>query len=132
MPRIFSFNDFKSQTPKVLAYADKHAPLILCAPVATRGQAFSVKVRIGTNQKHPNTADHHFCYIQLWDLERLAAVYSFDHRTFGDNPLQIEATFTLIPQRSLRLTAMAYCNKHGLWQSEEVFVHAPETDLVVN
>ena len=132
MPRIFSYNDFKGQTTKVLAYADKHAPVVLCAPVAERGRTFSVQVRIGTNEKHPNTEEHHFCYVQLWDLERLVAAYSFDHRTLGDKPLQIEVSFTVIPQRSLRLTAMAYCNKHGLWQSKEVFVHAPESDSQEN
>jgi len=128
MPRIFTYNAFKNHSPKASVYADKHAPVVVCAPTAERGLPFSVTVRIGTNAKHPNTLEHHFCYVQLWDLETLVAETRFDHRALGDKPLHIEAQFTLIPQRSLRLTAMAYCNQHGLWQSEEFFVHAPMQD----
>jgi superoxide reductase len=126
MPHIFTYNALKNNSPMSCVYADKHSPVILCSSAAKRGLPFALTVRIGTNEKHPNTPDHHFCYIQLWDLETLIADTRFDYRTFGDKPLQIEVHFTLIPQHSLRLTAMAYCNKHGLWQSEEFFVHAPD------
>ena len=126
MPHIFSYNAFKNYTPRVQAYADKHSPVVVCAPTAQRGLPFSVTVRIVITEKHPNTPEHHFCYLQIWDLETLIAETQFDHRALGEKPLQIEVRFTIVPQRSLRLTAMAYCNKHGLWQSEEVFVQAPE------
>jgi Desulfoferrodoxin len=129
MPRIFAQKPFESYSPKAQTYADKHSPVILCAPEAERGKPFPVTVRIGNQAKHPNTQEHHFCYIQLWDLETLIAELRFDHRCFGVEPLQIEAHFTIIPQHSLRLTAMAYCNKHGLWQSEEFFISAPEHNL---
>jgi superoxide reductase len=126
MPHIFTYNKFKKSSLRVRAYADKHAPVVLCPSTATRDLPFSVTVRIGTNEKHPNTVEHHFCYVQLWDLETLVGEARFDHRALGNTPLQIETHFTIIPRRSLRLTAWAYCNQHGLWESEEVFVHAPE------
>jgi len=126
MPRIFTYNSFKNDRPRVRIYADKHTPVVLCAPEAKRGELFPITVRIGINEKHPNTPDHHFCYVQLWDLETIIGEVRLEHSALGANPLQTEVLFTVIPQRSLRLTALAYCNKHGLWQSEEVFVHAPE------
>ena len=126
MPHIFTYNSFKNHNLRVSTYADKHTPVVLCASSAKRDMPFSVTVRIGIHEKHPNTTDHHFCYVQLWDLETLIAETRFDHKTLGNKPLHIEVSFTVIPQRSMRLSAMAYCNKHGLWQSEEVFVHAPE------
>jgi len=126
MPRIFTYNNFKNGSQKMQNYADKHTPVVLCAPVAKRGDFFDITVRIGTKERHPNTPDHHFCTIQLWDLETMIGEVRLDHRALGVDPLHIAVRFTVIPQRSLRLTALAYCNKHGLWQSEEVFVHAPE------
>lgn len=85
-------------------------------------EPFNVKVRIGTNAKHPNTPDHHYEYIQLWNLETLVGEVKLQRAAYGDNPVQIEVEFTIYPKVSMRLTALAYCNKHGLWQSEEIFV----------
>ena len=125
MPHIFTFNSFKNKSLRVRTYADKHTPVVVCAPTAERDRPFSVSVRIGINEKHPNTIKHHFCFVQLWDLETLVGEVRFDHRSLGTEPQHVEAHFWFVPTRSLRLTAMAYCNLHGLWQSEEVFVHAP-------
>jgi len=122
MPRLFSYNDFAGGNDKVRNYADKHTPVIICDSETERGKQFSVKVRIGMNIKHPNTPDHHFEYIQLWNLETLVGEVRLQRNSFGDNPVQIEAGFNLIPKVSLRLTALAYCNKHGLWKSEEFYI----------
>jgi superoxide reductase len=122
MPRIFSYKDFINGNDKVKTYADKHSPVVLCDPSAKRDNPFRVKVRIGTNAKHPNLPDHHYQYIQLWNLETLIGEVKLQRSSYGDNPVQIEADFIVYPKVSMRLIAMAYCNKHGLWQSEEVFV----------
>ncbi|HCT94222.1 MAG: hypothetical protein A2X19_08790 [Bacteroidetes bacterium GWE2_39_28] len=122
MPRLFSYVDFAGGSDKVRNYADKHSPVIICNSEAERNTPFKVKVRIGTNAKHPNAPDHHYEYIQLWNLETLVGEVKLQRSSYGDNPVHIEADFTIIPKVSLRLTAVAYCNKHGLWRSEEVFV----------
>jgi len=122
MPRLFSYKDFEQGTDKVRLYADKHSPVIICESEATRNKPFNVKVRIGRTIKHPNAPDHHYEYIQLWNLETLVGEIKLQRASYGDLPVQIEAGFTFIPKVSLRLTALAYCNKHGLWQSEEVYV----------
>ena len=122
MPRLFSYVDFAGGSDKVRNYADKHSPVIICNSEAERNTPFKVKVRIGTNAKHPNAPDHHYEYIQLWNLETLVGEVKLQRSSYGDNPVHIEADFTIIPKVSLRLTALAYCNKHGLWRSEEVFV----------
>ncbi|MDO9680017.1 MAG: desulfoferrodoxin family protein [Bacteroidales bacterium] len=122
MPRLFSYVDFAGGSDKVRNYADKHSPVIICNSEAERNTPFKVKVRIGTNVKHPNAPDHHYEYIQLWNLETLVGEVKLQRSSYGDNPVHIEADFTIIPKVSLRLTAVAYCNKHGLWRSEEVFV----------
>jgi len=122
MPRLFTFSDFAARSETVRTYADKHTPVIICEPEAQRDKDFVVKVRIGTKAKHPNTSVHHFVYIQLWNLETLVGEARLDTAALGNEPLQIEVPFTVQPAVSLRLTALAYCNKHGLWKSEEHFV----------
>jgi superoxide reductase len=122
MPRLFSFRDFAGGSEKVRTYANKHTPVIVCDSVAERNKPFKVSVRIGISVKHPNAKDHHFEYIQLWNLETLVSEVKLQRASYGDDPVHIEAAFTFIPKVSLRLTALAYCNKHGLWASEEVFV----------
>ncbi len=122
MPRLFSYQDFSGGSQSVLNYADKHSPVIICDTSAKRGAPFTVKVKIGISVKHPNATDHHFQYIQLWNLESLIGEVKLQRASFGDDPVHIETQFTFIPKVSLRLTALAYCNKHGLWRSREVFV----------
>ncbi len=126
MPRLFTYNEFKNGSDKVRQYADKHSPVIICENNAKRDLPFRVKVIIGKSVKHPNAPDHHYEYIQLWNLETLVGEIKLQRASFGDLPVHIEADFTVIPKTSLRLTALAYCNKHGLWQSEEIFVPVTE------
>jgi len=122
MPRLFSYKDFEQGSDNVRNYADKHSPVIICEAEAIRNKSLTVKVRIGKTVKHPNTPEHHFEYVQLWNLETLLGEVKLQRASYGDMPVQIETDFTFIPKISLRLTAIAYCNKHGLWQSDEIFI----------
>ncbi len=122
MPRLFSYQEFEDASDKVRLYADKHSPVITCENEAVRNKPFNVKVRIGKTIKHPNAPDHHYEYIQLWNLETLVGEARLQRASYGDQPVQIEVNFTFIPKVSMRLMAMAYCNKHGLWRSEEVLI----------
>jgi superoxide reductase len=128
MPRLFTYTDFAKGSDKVKAYADKHTPVIICDNEAERDKLFSVKVRLGTSTKHPNTAEHHFEFIQLWNLETLIGEIKLQRSSYGKDPLQIEAVFSFVPRVSQRLTALAYCNKHGLWKSEEIFIKVYDKD----
>lgn len=122
MPRQFSYNDFANSSQTVQDFANKHSPVIICDTKAKRNEPFTVKVKIGKTIKHPNSPEHHYQYIQLWNLETLIATINLERASFGDQPIHVEANFTFTPKVSLRLKALAYCNQHGLWQSEEVFV----------
>ena len=122
MPRIFTYSDFADKNALVKTYADKHTPVVLCNDTAVRDELFSVKVRIGTDAKHPNIFVHHFEYIQLWNLETLVGEVRLEQNNYTKEPIQIEVDFYLKPTLSMRLMALAYCNKHGLWRSEERFV----------
>lgn len=122
MPKLFSYNDFSNGSDTVRKYADKHSPVIICEDHAEYNKPFYVTVRIGRSVMHPNAQDHHFQYIQLWNLETLVGEVKLQRTSYGDDPVHIEAHFVIIPKISLRLTALAYCNKHGLWKSEEHYI----------
>lgn len=122
MPRIFSYSQLVSDNNEVNEYADKHSPVVTCAPSVAHGSMLKVNVRIGRTIAHPYAADHRFTYVQLWDLETLLAEAHFTLATYSSSPIMPEVDFYVRPKVSLRLKALAYCNKHGLWESEEVFV----------
>ncbi len=126
MPRIFSYNEFLTGSNEVRKYADKHSPVIICDTEAFRNKPFKVKVKIGDCVKHPNTVEHHFEYVQLWNLETLVGEARLVQSAYGNDPVHIECEFTILPKVSLRLTAIAYCNKHGMWRSEESFVQVKD------
>jgi superoxide reductase len=59
-------------------------------------------------------------------LETLLAEVRLSSATFGSLPIMVEVDFYVVPSVSMRLKALAYCNKHGLWESDEVFVRVME------
>ncbi|MRI82989.1 MAG: dethiobiotin synthase [Nitratiruptor sp.] len=107
-------------------YIDRHSPFVICEPKAKKGEKFKVKVRVGNEYAHPDDFDHYIAYIQLWDGERLLAQTTFTPGTLGNEKSQAEVDFYIIPTKNLKLTAMSYCTKHGLWESTPVEVEVTE------
>jgi superoxide reductase len=100
-------------------YIDRHSAFVSCDSQAVKGEKFKVKVKIGDEYKHPDDFDHYISWIQLWDGERMLAEASFIAGAQGSAPSQVEVDFYIVPTKSLKLSALAYCTKHGLWQSDE-------------
>ncbi len=108
-------------------YIDRHSPFVHCANEAKKGEKFAVRVQMGNEYKHPDDFDHYIAYIQLFDGETLLAQATYTPGAQGSAPANAEVTFTIIPQKSkMRLTAMSYCTKHGLWESNPVEVSVAE------
>lgn len=112
--------DFKSE---------KHVPVIECAPAAKAGEPFSVSVSVGREIPHPNTAAHHIDWIALhfvpdgMKLSTEIGRYSFAaHPADPAAGAQIQSVpsiaATVVLDRPGRFYATAYCNLHGLWESE--------------
>jgi superoxide reductase len=100
-------------------YIDRHSPFIHCADKAIKGEKFKVKVQMGNEYPHPDDFDHFIQYIQLWDGETLLGEASFSSGTLGNKPGHAEVDFYIVPvKNNLKLTSIAYCTKHGLWQSD--------------
>jgi superoxide reductase len=108
-------------------YIDRHSAFIYCESNAKMGEKFKVKVKVGDEYKHPDDFDHYIAYVQLWDGETFLAQANFVAGTLGNQADQVEVDFYIVPtKKKMKLTAMAYCTKHGLWQSDEVVVNVAE------
>jgi len=104
-------------------YIDRHSPFIYCNSTARKGEKFKVKIKVGKEYTHPDDFDHYISYVQLWNGETLLGQAIFTPGTLGNQKSQLEIDFYIIPKgNKLKLTAMAYCTKHGLWESEPVEV----------
>jgi superoxide reductase len=103
-------------------FIDRHSAFVSCEGQAVKGEKFKVKVKIGEEYKHPDDFDHFINWIQLWDGERMLAEASFTAGAQGSLPSQVEVDFYIVPTKTLKLLALAYCTKHGLWQSDEKVV----------
>jgi superoxide reductase len=119
MPKIFKLIDItKLQKEAQKDYFDRHSPVIICDADANEGEKFKVKIRIGSEYNHPDDGDHFIGFIQLWNRETLLAEAKMFPGTMGNTAGQPEIDFYIIPKISMNLTAMSYCTRHGLWQSE--------------
>jgi len=119
MPTIFKPIDINSLEKEIQKdYFDRHSPIIICDETAKEGEKFIIKVRVGNEFVHPDDGSHFIGFIQLWDRETLLAEARMYPGTMGNKPGHAEVDFYIVPKVSMNLTAMSYCTKHGLWQSE--------------
>lgn len=107
-------------------YIDRHSAFVHCADTAKKGEKFKVKIKVGDEYAHPDDFDHYIAYVQLWNGETFLAQADMTAGALGSVANQLEVDFYIVPTKNLKLTAMAYCTKHGLWQSDEVVVQVTE------
>lgn len=100
-------------------FIDRHSAFIHCENQANKGEKFKVKVKIGDEYKHPDDFDHYISWIQLWDGERMLTESSFVAGVQGGAPSQVEVDYHIVPTKTMKLSALVFCTKHGLWQSDE-------------
>ncbi len=103
-------------------YIDRHSPFIHCEKEAVKGEPFKVTVKVGDEYKHPDDFDHYIAWVQLWNGETMLAQAEMKAGALGNMPANLTVDFNIIPTKKMKLTAMSYCTKHGLWQSDEVEV----------
>ncbi len=103
-------------------YIDRHSAFIHCENNAKAGEKFKVKVKVGDEYMHPDDTDHYIAYVQLWNGEKMLAQANFVEGALGNAPQNLEVDFYIVPTKKMKLTAYAFCTKHGLWESDMVEV----------
>ncbi len=102
--------------------AEKHVPVITVEGQFVPGQALNVEVSVGKEIPHPNTVEHHIAWIALCYVAdgsqlpiELARAEFAAHGPVSTAPV---ARFSIVLDEPGKLLAVAYCNLHGLWESE--------------
>ena len=96
---------------------EKHVPRITIDKGHKEGKDI-VRIVIGHEVPHPNTAEHHICWIELYGVKKdnqvinlgraaWAPVYSNPNVRFQINQIEEFKAFQ----------ALAYCNIHGVWEN---------------
>lgn len=89
----------------VEASKEKHIPVI-----SVNGKTVTVSVG---EVAHPMAADHYILFIELLVGNK---VYRLD---LPENGKEAKAEFCICHEEGEALTARAYCNLHGFWQSSK-------------
>ena len=103
--------------------AEKHVPAIAAPQSAKAGEAFEVEVAVGREIPHPNTLEHHIAWAALFFVaegSRLPVELArAEFRAHGPESFA-EPVFKALVKLAKpgTLHAVAYCNIHGLWESE--------------
>ena len=111
---------------------EKHVPTIECPDSVAADQFFTVKATLGKAVAHPNTTEHHIRWIELYYTPDGAPapyqVARFEFTAHGEavaganaGPVYTnhEGCASLKISKSGVLQALAYCNIHGVWESEK-------------
>lgn len=108
---------------------EKHVPVIHAPKTVTAGEACTIRVLVGEEIPHPNTTEHHICWIRLAFKPQTGNVYDlglFEFNAHGESvegpnkgPVYTDPSgeVTIRLGTSGTLLAVAYCNIHGLWES---------------
>lgn len=109
---------------------EKHVPVIECVEQAKAGELLEIKVTLGKEIAHPNTTEHHISWISLYFLAdgdkfvHNVGRYEFaahGESTAGPNqgPVYAQPMLTTWVKIGAAGTfyAVAMCNIHGLWES---------------
>ena len=127
MPKINRYVDIDALEKEAKKdFIDRHSPFIHCDATAKRGEKFKVRVKVGNEYSHPDDFDHYISYIQLFNGETLLAEASFRAGALGNQKENLEVDFYIVPTGKLKLSAVSYCTKHGIWESDAVLVEVSE------
>jgi superoxide reductase len=128
MPKINKYVDIDTverEAKKDLI--DRHSPFIHCEDTAKAGEMFPITVKMGNEYTHPDDFDHYIANMSLFNGETLLTRADFTPGALGNVKSHATVTFNIVPTtKKLKLTAQAYCTKHGIWESTEKEVEVTE------
>ncbi len=115
---------------------EKHVPVIECLDKAKAGELFPVKVALGKEIAHPNTAEHHIRWISVYfhpEGEKFPCqIGHFEFTAHGESVegpdkstvyTHHEVSLSMKTGKPGVIYAAALCNIHGLWcYSKEIAI----------
>ena len=126
MPKINRYVDIGTVEREAKKdYIDRHSPFITSPKAVQAGKVFEVTIKVGNEYSHPDDLDHYVSSISLYNHQTLLASAEFKAGMLGgqDHKGHATVTFRILPQgRKMKLSAHAYCTKHGIWEGKLVTV----------
>lgn len=104
---------------------EKHVPVIHCPATVSAGEKTKVRVSIGDEIAHPNTLEHHIAWMKVFfqpeGSKFPVEIMTFEYRAHGEGDVITNpcAEADVVFPQSGTLTAISYCNIHGLWENEQ-------------
>lgn len=104
---------------------EKHVPVITAPESFAKDEEIEIKVSIGDAIGHPNTLEHYISWIKLFYVEdgkKFAVELSdFQFTAHGEGEVYSEpyGVAKIKLPGSGNLSALSYCNIHGLWGNEQ-------------
>ena len=122
MPKINRYIDIDQVEKEAKKdYIDRHSPFLSVPETAKDGEIFDVHVKVGNEYTHPDDFDHYVASVALYNGETQLATAEFKAGMLGgqDHKGHAEVIFKVLARgRKMKLTAQAYCTKHGIWESD--------------
>ncbi|RKD27653.1 superoxide reductase [Caminicella sporogenes DSM 14501] len=107
---------------------EKHVPIIHCPEKVKAGEGFELKISVGDEIKHPNTAEHHISWFKVFfhgkDDKFPVEIGDFKFTAHGEGNVYDEpiAVTHIKLNKSGTIYALSYCNIHGLWENSKEIV----------
>ncbi|MFA6104814.1 MAG: class II SORL domain-containing protein [Victivallaceae bacterium] len=111
---------------------EKHVPVIEAPDEVTAGESCKITVSVGKEIPHPNKTEHHIRWIEVYfkanDAKfpvQLGRIEFCAHGESVEGPDKSGiytnhcAAICFKTEKSGTLSAAAYCNIHGLWESSK-------------
>lgn len=109
---------------------EKHVPVIEVSDKLKKGDVVVISACVGKEIAHPNTTEHHICWVELCFLPKGEKFpYEIGRAEFNAHGASVEGpntstvfthprvSFFFKTEKAGTILAASYCNIHGLWQS---------------
>lgn len=113
-------NDVANEAKRDLI--DRHSPFINVAELGNN--EFNVNVTVGNEYTHPDDLDHYVSSVALYaGTTKIAETNLFAGLLGGQGSKnKTSVSFKAVFDKTTKLTAHAYCTKHGVWEGDPVTV----------
>ncbi len=97
---------------------EKHTPVIELGSGHDGAHEGIVRVTVGKDVAHPNTAEHYIAWIELYGIKDENKIIYLGRQDFVPTISYPVAKFKINMADYTHLVALSYCNIHGLWKNE--------------
>ena len=96
---------------------EKHVPVIEIDKGRGEKGADIVRVIVGKDVPHPNTKEHHICWIELYGVKKDGQVVDLGRADFAPVYTNPNVRFQVPVGEFKTFHALEYCNIHGVWEN---------------